>query len=125
MDSAYKKNELRVLSVSNDEQLGYIRAMVLTKPGFRVATCAYSDLVARLMEEELPQVIVLCHTLSLKEQEHVVKLAWAANPRTEVLVLVRSGTTSILPDAELVHVVAGPDVLIAAVKRMARRVWFR
>lgn len=77
----------KILLVGEDVRLLETRAEVLKKTGADVVYCIGSK-VFKVIASELPNLIVLCHSLTEQEAEAIADEVHACCPKTRVLLVV-------------------------------------
>ena len=81
----------KILLVGQDVSLLETRAEVLKKTGADVDYCTASKVLATLASE-LPNLVVLCHSLTEHEAEAIADKVHACSPKTRVLLVVSQVT---------------------------------
>ena len=109
-----------ILLFGLDHSLTHTRGLLLSRAGFKVR--AVENLADFELKGDLlaPDVVVLCHTLSVEECARALELAEARWPTTRRLVLT-TGTTPIPERAQrdAMEAAVGPGMLIAQVLHLA------
>lgn len=77
----------KILLVGQDVSLLETRAEVLKKTGADVVYCIGSK-VLDVLASELPNLVVLCHSLTEQEAEAIADKVHACSPKTRVLLVV-------------------------------------
>lgn len=77
----------KILLAGQDPRLLATRAAVLRKICGHVVSCNASEAL-KILESETPNLVVLCHSLSVEEAESVADKAYERGQGTRVLMLV-------------------------------------
>jgi hypothetical protein len=76
----------KILLAGTDDRLLETRAAVLKKTGAVVVSCT-GDEVLKVVESEMPDLLVLCHSLAVSEAESMADLVRRCCPKAKILLM--------------------------------------
>lgn len=113
-------DSMAVLLYGHEKNVLFTRQAILEKAAFCVFTASDLKEVEAFSSAEQIKLIVICHSVSLEEQEMVVSVALAFNPKAIVLVLNSvvygwSGKNiyGVVADGQDGNILTGSDFLVA------------
>lgn len=107
----------RILSLSEDPQLGPLRATVLRHAGFNVTHPQGKEAIQRSLEQEPFDLLVLGHSLAVEHTRDYVSKFREKNPRGKVLAVAQTELLPIRAD-RVIRAIDGPEVLIAVIQEL-------
>lgn len=110
----------RILSLSEDPQLGPLRATVLRHAGFDVTHPQGKQAVHGCLEEQNFDLLILGHSIAVEHTRDYVAKFREKNPAGKVLAVAQTDLLPIRAD-RVVRAIDGPEVLISAIEELLVR----
>jgi len=111
----------KIVLAGQDVPLLETRAEVLKKIDAEVVYCIGSDAL-KVVTAEMPDLLVLCHSLGTEEAESIAAATRACCPKTKILLVVSQVTTGMPDWAEKFDAVSQPEparLLVRATKLLS------
>ncbi len=116
-DSAQRAASCRILSLSEDPQLGPLRASVLRHAGFQVTHPRGKSEIHECLDSGVYDMLILGHSLGVEYARALVSKFREKNPKGKVLAVAQTDLLPIRAD-KVIRAIDGPEVLIAAIDEL-------
>ena len=116
-NSPQRSQSCRILSLSEDPQLGPLRASVLRHAGFHVTHPRGKTETRDCLDSGIYDLLILGHSLGVEYARDLVSRFREKNPAGKVLAVAQTDLLPIRAD-KVIRAIDGPEVLIAAVDEL-------
>ena len=116
-NSTQPAQSCRILSLSEDPQLGPLRASVLRHAGFQVTHPRGKSEIRDCVDSGAFDLLILGHSLGVEYARDLVSRFREKNPAAKVLAVAQTDLLPIRAD-KVIRAIDGPEVLIAAVDEL-------